>query len=51
MTLEILQSIIDPLRTALMVAALAAFVAICIWTFARPRERIEAQANLWKDDE
>ncbi len=51
MTVETLQSIADPLRTGLMVAALVAFAAIVAWTFLRPRERIEADAQLWKDDE
>ncbi len=51
MTVETLQSIADPLRMGLMVAALVAFAAIVAWTFLRPRERIEADAQLWKDDE
>ena len=51
MSMETLQSIADPLRTGLMVAALVAFAAIVAWTFLRPRERIEADAQLWKDDE
>jgi len=51
MTVETLQLIADPLRTGLMVAALVAFVAIVAWTLLRPRERIEADAQLWNDDE
>jgi hypothetical protein len=50
-SIETLQLIADPLRTALMVAALAAFVAIAAWTFLRPREHVEADAQLWNDDE
>ena len=34
-----------------MVAALVAFVAIVAWTFLRPRKQIEADAQLWQDDE
>jgi hypothetical protein len=48
---ETLQSIVDPLRTGLMVVAVTAFLAIVAWTCLRPRERIEADAHLWKDDE
>jgi hypothetical protein len=48
---ETLEWIADPLRTGLMIAALVAFVAIVAWTFLRPYERIEADAQLWKDDE
>jgi hypothetical protein len=48
---EFLQWIADLLRTGLMVAALVAFVAIVRWTFLRPRELIEADAELWNDDE
>ena len=51
MSVETLQSIADPLRTVSMIAALAAFAAIVAWTFLRPREQIEADAQLWKDDE
>ncbi len=51
MTIETLQLIADPLRTGMMIAAVAAFVAIVAWTFLRPHERIEADAQLWKDDE
>jgi len=50
-SIETLQSIADPLRTGLMVVALAAFLAIVAWTFLRPRERMEADAHLWNDDE
>jgi hypothetical protein len=46
-----MQSIADFLRTGLMIAALAAFAAIVAWTFLRPQQRIEADAQLWKDDE
>jgi hypothetical protein len=48
---ETLQLIADPLQTGLMVAALVAFVAIAFWTFLRPREHVEADAQLWKDEE
>jgi hypothetical protein len=48
---ETLQSIADILRTGLMIAALIAFAAIVAWTCLRPRQRIEADAQLWKDDE
>lgn len=51
MNIETLQSIADPLRTGFMIAALVAFVAIVAWTLLRPRERVEADAQLWKDDE
>ena len=51
MSTETLQWIAGPLRTGLMVVVLAAFAAIVAWTFLRPRERIEADAQLWKDDE
>lgn len=51
MTAETLQLIADPLRTGLMVAALVAFVAIVAWTFLRPRKHVEADAQLWKDEE
>jgi hypothetical protein len=46
--MDTLQWIAGPL---LMVAALIAFVVIVVWTFSRPRERIEADAQLWKNDE
>ena len=51
MSAETLQLIADPLRTGFMVVALLVFAAIVAWTFLRPRERIEADAQLWKDDE
>ena len=51
MNLETLQLIAGPLRTGLMVAALVVFVAIVAWTLLRPRDRIEADAQLWNDDE
>jgi hypothetical protein len=51
MTLDQLQSIADYLRTGVMVAAMAAFLAITAWAFLRPRKQVEAEANLWKDDE
>jgi hypothetical protein len=51
MSIETLQSIADPLRMAFMVAALVAFTATVAWTFLRPRARIEADAQLWKDDD
>jgi uncharacterized membrane protein YqiK len=50
-SVETLQSIADPLRMVLMVVVLAVFLAIVAWTFLRPREGIEAEAQLWKDDE
>jgi len=34
-----------------MVLALVAFVAIVAWTCRRPRAQVEAEAQLWKDDE
>ena len=34
-----------------MIAALVAFVVIVAWTLLRPHEQIEADAQLWKDDE
>jgi len=34
-----------------MILALVAFVAIVAWTYLRPREQIEAEAHLWKDDD
>ncbi len=51
MSVETLQSIADLLRTGLMIAVLVVFAAIVVWTCLRPRERIEADAQLWKDDE
>ncbi|MGA2257160.1 MAG: hypothetical protein ABSG53_21105 [Thermoguttaceae bacterium] len=51
MSTETLQWIADPLRTGLMVAALVVFVTIVARTFLRPREHIEADAQLWKDEE
>jgi hypothetical protein len=51
MSMETLQSIADPLRTVFMVAAVIAFAAVVAWTCLCPRERIEADAHLWKDDE
>ncbi len=51
MTVESLQLIADPLRTGFMVVALLAFLAIVAWTFLRPRQQIEADAQLWNDDE
>jgi cbb3-type cytochrome oxidase subunit 3 len=51
MSIETLQSMADSLRTIFMIAALIAFAAIVAWTLLRPRERVEADAQLWKDDE
>ena len=51
MTTETLQSIANVLRTGLMVVALAAFGFIVAWTLARPRKSIEAEAQLWREDE
>jgi hypothetical protein len=48
---ETLQLIADHVRTGLMVAALVVFVAIVAWTCLRPREHVEAEAQLWKDEE
>ena len=51
MSIETLQAIADPLRMVFMVAALIAFAGIVVWTYLRPREQIEADAQLWRDDE
>lgn len=51
MSVETLQMIADPLRTVFMVVALLAFAAIVAWTCLRPHDRIEADAQLWNDDE
>ena len=51
MSTETLQAIADPLRTVLMIVAVIAFVAIVAWACLRPREQIEADAQLWNDDE
>ena len=48
--LSILEQLIDPLRIGLMVLAVAAFIGIVRWTLRRPQERIDAAAQLWKDD-
>lgn len=34
-----------------MVIALAAFVAVVVWTFSRPRDEMEAHSRLWMDEE
>jgi hypothetical protein len=49
--MEVLEKLIDPLRVGLMGLAVVAFAAIVAWTFLRPQEKIEAEAQLWKDDE
>jgi hypothetical protein len=48
---ETLERITDFLMTGMMIAAMLAFVVIVRWTYLRPRERIETDAQLWKDDE
>ncbi len=49
--METLERFVDPLRTGLMVLAVAAFVTIVAWTLLRPKARIEADAHLWKEDD
>ena len=34
-----------------MMLAMAAFMAVTVHTLLRPRDEIEAEARLWKDDE
>jgi hypothetical protein len=51
MTTDALDSIAQNLRMGLMIAALLVFAAIVAWTWVRPRERIETEAQLWQDDE
>jgi hypothetical protein len=48
---DFLERIADPLRMSLMILALVAFAVIVVWTLLRPRQRIQAEAELWKDDE
>lgn len=31
--------------------AVIGFLAVVVWTLSRPRQRIEADARLWMDDE
>jgi hypothetical protein len=49
--IESLEHFIDPLRIGLMVLAAIAFAAIVGWTLLRPQQRVDAEAQMWKEED
>jgi hypothetical protein len=41
----------NAIGVTMLLVSVVAFVGILVWAFTRPREELEADSRLWKDEE